>query len=77
MAQKALTTVSQDSNRGAQMLPVPASLPPEPATQSSKFTSPACTVCVCVSCSCRLMENTERIFSRITAYPASSVLKDR
>lgn len=76
MAQKALTRVSQDSNRGAQMLLVPASLPPEPATQSSKFTS-ACTVCVCVSCSCRLMENTERIFSRINAYPASSVLKDR
>lgn len=46
MAQKALTRVSQDSNRGAQMLLVPASLPPEPATQSSKFTSPACTVCV-------------------------------
>lgn len=29
----------------AQMLLIPAPLPPEPATRSSKFTSPACTVC--------------------------------
>lgn len=60
----------------AQMLLTPATLPPEPATWSSKSTF-VCNVCVCVSCFCRLMENTENIFSRITAYPDPLVLKVR
>lgn len=36
-----------------------------------------CNVCICASCSCRLMENIESIFSRIITCPDSLVLKVR